>query len=126
MFATDQQMSNFEQTDVKKARCQANNVNNLPSCLPAFRVSKITVICAFLLFIGLPAFCAPISIKQTALKFLYAMGGVALSSFIIFAGLTIYNKLFVRKANINDDDDLSTPDNIDDAVAFFIKKNKLR
>ena len=65
-------------------------------------------------------------IDKKAMQFLYAMGGVALSSFIIFAGLTIYNKLFVKKHKRNDDDDLSTPDSIDDAVVFFIKKNKLR
>ena len=86
----------------------------------------ILAVTAVILFTAGPAFCAPISIKQTALKFLYAMGGVALSSFIIFAGLTIYNKLFVKKHKRNDDDDLSTPDSIDDAVVFFIKKNKLR
>lgn len=81
---------------------------------------------AVILFTASPAFCAPISIKQTAVKFLYAMGGVALSSFIIFAGLTIYNKLFVKRHKANDEDDLSTPDSIDDAVVFFIRKNKLR
>lgn len=81
---------------------------------------------AVIIFTANPAFCAPISIKQTAIKFLFAMGGVALSSFIIFAGLTIYNKVFVKRAKADEDDDLTTPDSIDDAVVFFIKKNKLR
>ena len=81
---------------------------------------------AVIIFTANPGFCAPISIKQTAVKFLFAMGGVALSSFIIFAGLTIYNKIFVKRSKADEDDDLSTPDSVEDAVVFFIKKNKLR
>ena len=84
---------------------------------------------AVIIFTALPGFCAPeVSIKQAAVKFLLAMGGVALSSIIIYAGLTIYNKFFVEHKSIsfNKEDSLSTPDNVDDAVNFFIRKNKLR
>ena len=84
------------------------------------------VVTAVILFAAEPAFCAPVSIKQAAVKFLYAMGGVALSSFIIFFGLSVYNKLFVNKPQINDDENLSTPDTVEDSIIFFIKKNKLR
>lgn len=90
---------------------------------------KNLIILAAVILITAPAgFSAEVSIKQTAIKFLLVMGGVALSSFVIFAGLTIYNKLFVEKAfkNLEKEDSLSTPDNIDDAVTFFIKKNKLK
>lgn len=90
---------------------------------------KNLIISAAVILITAPAvFSAEVSIKQTAMKFLFVMGGVALSSFVIFAGLTVYNKLFVEKSFKNSDkeDSLSTPDNIDDAVTFFIKKNKLK
>lgn len=84
---------------------------------------------AVIIFTALPGFCAPeVSIKQAAVKFLLAMGGVVLSSVIIFAGLTVYNKFFVRRNNVSFDreDSLSTPNNTDDAIDFFIRKNKLR
>ena len=56
------------------------------------------------------------------------MGGVALSSLIIFIGLTIYNKFFVhsRLDGNSEDDVLKTPRSIDEALTFFIKKNKIK
>lgn len=56
------------------------------------------------------------------------MGGVVLSSVIIFAGLTIYNKYFVKPVykDLNEDDNLTSPQTQDDAITMFIKKNKLR
>ncbi len=84
---------------------------------------------AVIIVTALPGFCAQtVSLKQTAIKFLLAMGGVALSSVIIYAGLSVYNKFFVqhKSINFNKEDSLSTPDNVDDAVDFFIRKNKLR
>ncbi len=91
------------------------------------KLNKILVIAAAIFIAALPGYCAQaVSIKQTAIKFLMAMGGVALSSVIIFAGLTLYNKLFKRPSYFKNEDSLSTPDNIDDAVVFFIKKNKLK
>ena len=93
----------------------------------AFR--KVIMLAAVIIITALPAFCSPtVPIKQTAIKFLVAMGGVAASSLLIYFGLTLYNKLFVNKdgRTFSKDDTLATPDNTDDAVAFFIKKNKLR
>ena len=61
-------------------------------------------------------------------KFLIAMGGVMLSSFVIYLGLTIYNKFFVDKSlfpNNDPDDVLNTPKTVDEAVTLFIKRNKL-
>ncbi len=90
---------------------------------------KFIIPAAVIIITALPGYCAPAStIKQTAIKFLFAMGGVALSSFLIFAGLSFYNKFFVERKYIkfNKEDSLSTPDNVDDAVNFFIRKNKLR
>lgn len=65
---------------------------------------------------------------DTIAKFLIAMGGVMLSSFVIYLGLTIYNKFFVDKSlfpNNDPDDVLNTPKTIDEAVTLFIKRNKL-
>ncbi len=62
------------------------------------------------------------------IKFAIAMAGVMLSSFVIFVGLWIYNKFFVDKSLFpyNDKDDvLNTPKTVDEAVIFFIKRNKL-
>lgn len=61
-------------------------------------------------------------------KFLIAMGGVALSSIVIFLGLTIYNKFFVDKKLFepnNPDDALNTPETVEEAVSLYIKRNKL-
>ena len=66
--------------------------------------------------------------KDTILKFIITMAGVLLSSIIIFLGLTIYNKFFVNKnmfADNNSDDVLNTPKTVEEAVTFYIKRNKL-
>lgn len=66
--------------------------------------------------------------KETILKFVIAMAGVLISSVLIFLGLTIYNKFFVNKsmfADNNSDDALNTPKTVDEAVNFYIKRNKL-
>lgn len=74
-----------------------------------------------------------IPVKETAVsltvtKFIITMAGVLLSSIVIWAGLTIYNKFFVKnnghRSSLNDDI-LNTPKTIVEAVTFFIKKNKL-
>lgn len=61
-------------------------------------------------------------------KFLYAMGGVVISSLLIFGGLTIYNKFFVKNPRYRspEEDILKTPKTVDDAVVFFLKKNRLK
>ena len=70
----------------------------------------------------------PSELHSTIFKFLKVMGGVAVSSVIIFSGLWIYNKLFVRNSvteNIEEQNSLCTPRSVDSAIAFFIKRNKL-
>ena len=92
------------------------------------RLNKFIYIFIILLTV-LPAYSAEhISIRQTAIKFLYAMGGVVLSSVVIFAGLSLYNKYFTGRSGLkfNKEDSLSTPQTVEDAISFFIKKNKLR
>lgn len=61
-------------------------------------------------------------------KFIIAMAGVMLSSFVIFLGLSIYNKFFADKSlfpNNGPDDILNTPKSVDEAITLFIKRNKL-
>ena len=70
----------------------------------------------------------PISKKKIAKKFLAAMGGVGVSSFLIFFLLTIYNR--VRESYVtvqkspNGETSLETPDDIDSAVRTFLDKTK--
>ncbi len=56
------------------------------------------------------------------------MGGVALSSFVIFAGLTIYNKIFVKQDKFQrlDEDLTKTPKTTEEAIKLFIRKNRLK
>ncbi len=61
------------------------------------------------------------------IKFSLAMGGVVLSSLIIFIGLTIYNKFFFKENTTHpyEQEILKTPKSTEDAIKFFINKNKL-
>lgn len=68
------------------------------------------------------------AVMQNAIfKFALAMGGVVLSSLVIFLGLKIYKKLFVDKTspNIIKDEILRTPKTTEEAIRFFINKNRL-
>lgn len=68
-------------------------------------------------------------ISLTMTKFIITMAGVVLSSVVIWLGLTVYNKFFVKnqfkQASI-EDDTMNTPKTIEEAVTFFIKKNRLK
>ena len=73
----------------------------------------------------------PVSKKKVAKKFLLAMFGVGISSFIIYAGLTVYNKLregviATNSYDLSSDEDksLDTPENLSEAVRIFVEKTK--
>lgn len=70
----------------------------------------------------------PISKKQIIKKFLLAMLGVAGSSIILFALLSIYNRVRFgsnnRKEFFGEETPLTTPDNIHGAVRTFVDKTK--
>lgn len=71
----------------------------------------------------------PSGISITAAKFIVTMMGVVISSIVIWAGLSIYNKIISGHgfSKVKDGDDvLNTPKTIEDAVTFFIKRNKLK
>lgn len=68
-------------------------------------------------------------VHSAIIKFALAMLGVLVSSFIIYAGLAIYNKFFVEQRNIKfspEQEILKTPKNIDEAIKFFINKNSIK
>ncbi len=72
----------------------------------------------------------PITMKQAAIKFLMVMGGVLLSSVILYIGLTIYNKIRGSKhiKNIkqaNSELGYNTPTTKQDAINLFINQNRL-
>ncbi len=60
-------------------------------------------------------------------KFAFAMGGVVLSALIIFLGLSVYKKFFgiTKNWNVSDTNILKTPKTTQEAIQFFIHKNKL-
>lgn len=71
----------------------------------------------------------PVSKKKVAKKFLMAMGGVALSSILLFLLLTLYNR--IRKGVIATKQELPmgetslvTPENLIDAIKIFLEKTK--
>lgn len=70
----------------------------------------------------------PYSKRKIAKKFLFAMGGVAISSFAIFFLLTIYNRVrenyLNQVKNTSTEDSLETPDDLNSAVKSFLNKTK--
>ena len=70
----------------------------------------------------------PVSKKKIVLKFLAAMGGVTISSLILYVGLSLYNKLrsgHINKINTQEGEtSLKTPDDMDEAIKTFLEKTK--
>ncbi len=71
----------------------------------------------------------PVSKKKMAKKFLMAMGGVAISSVLLFVFLTIYNKirasiLAPKNDQQSGETSLVTPETLTDAVKTFLDKTK--
>lgn len=72
-------------------------------------------------------FKEPISTRQYAFKFLYAMGGVVVSSLILFVGLSVYNKIRSKVVKVATNDYANTfnsPTNLKDAVNIYLEKTK--
>ena len=83
---------------------------------------------AVILITALPAYCEPTTVvNNTITKFLYAMGGVVASSLIIYLGLTVYNRFFIKKSAWHpENNEFSAPTSTDEAIVSFIKRNRLR
>ena len=68
------------------------------------------------------------AVMQNAfVKFAFAMCGVILSAIIIFFGLKLYKKFFMKRnsSNFIKDEVLRTPKTTEEAIKFFINRNKL-
>ena len=70
----------------------------------------------------------PPELMSAIVKFATVMFAVMISSFVIFLGLSIWNAIVKRSRGQKKDYDLnlSTPNTLDDAVLFFIHKNKMK
>jgi len=73
------------------------------------------------------SFKQPISKRKVAKKFLIAMFCVMASSFVIFAGLSIYNRIRNNLAmqsygSEEEPSSLETPDNLNDAIKSFLDR----
>lgn len=73
---------------------------------------------------------APLTLKHTVVKFLIAMGAVAISSILLYVGLKIYNNIREKMPNAKNSakstrSEFDTPETVEDAVDFFINHNRL-
>jgi hypothetical protein len=68
-----------------------------------------------------------VAVHDIMIKFVIAMVGVIIASIVIWAGLAIYNKILLNNGTTSHEEDaLKSPKTIEDAVKFFITKNRLR
>ncbi len=87
--------------------------------------NKIFILPILLLLTANRGLCATASaVNAVAVKFLLAMAGVVVSSLFIYFGLALYNKYFVKPQT--EEDFTNSPKTVDDAVKFFINRNKLK
>lgn len=70
------------------------------------------------------------SAKSVLIKFAFTMGGVFVSLVIIWLGLIVFKKMTGNstnaKKNIYNDELLNSPKTTDEAILFFINKNRLK
>ncbi len=69
------------------------------------------------------------SLNGVIAKFMITMGAVVVSILLIGAGLCLYKNFLSKKTNPPKallDDKLNSPKTTDEAVAFFINKNRLK
>ena len=72
-------------------------------------------------------FKEPLGNKKLIMKFLYAMGGVVVSSMTLFIGLSIYNKIRNRVITTtcsNYTNTLQTPNNLKDSINIYLERTK--
>ena len=65
----------------------------------------------------------PISKRKIVKKFLYAMGGVGISSFAIYFLLTVYNRIRDEVLISDKDKILDSPDDLNSALKVFLEKS---
>lgn len=89
--------------------------------------NRLLILLTAILFTQNAVFCMPYTVKTTIIKFSLATGGVVLSSLLIFLGLTVYNNIRsnIVKELSPEEEVLKTPKTKEDAIKFFIRKNRL-
>ena len=90
--------------------------------------NKIFLTILTILFAENAGYSMPASAHSVIVKFSLAMGGVLISTLVIFLGLTIYNKIREKYLSelTTEEEVLKTPKTRDDAIKFFIRKNKIQ
>lgn len=86
---------------------------------------------AFIFMSANAVFSKPVlnsAVKPVLVKYGFAMLGIFVATFVLYLGLSLYNKFFVS-SRINDcnlnSDSLRPPKDKEDAVLTFITKNRL-
>ena len=76
-----------------------------------------------------PCFALSGETKLVAKKFILAMIGVAISSILIYIGLSLYNRFFHNPKNNDktnfDKNSLESPKNLDTAISNFLNRTKM-
>ena len=90
--------------------------------------NKIFYTVLILLLTANAGFSLPLAVRDTVIKFSYAMAGVVLSSVLIFVILFLYNKIRSQLFGdiTSDEEVLKTPKTKEEAIKFYIQKNRLR
>lgn len=89
--------------------------------------NKVVITILTMILAANAGYSMPASAHSVIVKFSLAMVGVLISTLLIFVGLTIYNK--IRENYLSDlspeEEVLKTPKTRDEAIRFFIRKNKI-
>lgn len=92
--------------------------------------NKVFILFTILFLTANAGYCAARNapMNDIIVKFILVMAGVVISSIIIFIGLTIYNKIISEKNSSlpYDEDVFKSPKSTNEAIQFFINKNRLR
>ena len=108
-----------ENNTIQQAETVVNNTTPVQQETAAYQEDKTTK--------NKIVYKEPVSKRKIAMKFIYAMLGVAISSILLFVLLTIYNKIrsgVVQPPSADYTNTLATPNNLKDAVNIYLEKTK--
>lgn len=92
--------------------------------------NKLILTITLLIFTANAGLCEQtrtVAVQALMIKFIIAMAGVMLASFVIWAGLAVYNKILTKSnTTASGEEILKTPKTTEEAIRFFIQKNKLK
>ena len=108
-----------ENNTIQQAETVVNNTTPVQQETAAYQENKTTQ--------NKIVYKEPVSKRKIAMKFIYAMLGVAISSILLFVLLTIYNKIrsgVVQPPSADYTNTLAAPNNLKDAVNIYLEKTK--